>query len=84
MKLTVDRIECLLVVEKAGGRMDHDAPELAPFCDDKSTLSKPDVFNQCHDAGWLISKHDNRTDASTVYLTEKGRTALTSHNGQPK
>lgn len=72
MDLTKERRDCLQLISLAGGRMDHDDQRLAPFCDDASTLMSPDVFNQCHDAGWLISRHDDRMDASTVYLTEAG------------
>ncbi len=76
MHMTSERLRCLLVISNAGGSMDHDDPRLAPFCDDKSTLSSPDIFNQCHDAEWLISRHDDRTDTSRVELTKTGRVAL--------
>jgi hypothetical protein len=72
MLLTPERLECLRVVAKAGGDIDHDDEGLARFCDDKSTLTKPDVFNQCHDAGWLVSRHDDRTDSSVAVLTDEG------------
>lgn len=76
MELTPERRRCLEVVAAAGGRMNHDEESLAPFCDDASTLSEPDVFNQCHDAGWLFSRHDDRTDSSYVEITQNGRDAL--------
>ena len=78
MQMTAERLRCLQVVAKvgAGSSVSHDAPELAPFCDDASTLTKPDVFNQCHDAGWLHSGHDDRTGTSYVSLTDAGRQAL--------
>lgn len=76
MEMTPDRIRCLRVIASEGGKLDHEAECLASFCDDKSTLTKPDVFNQCHDAGWLMSRHDDRTDTSYVYLTDDGREAL--------
>lgn len=76
MQMTPERLACLKVIAAAGGSLDHEADELAPFCDDASTLTKPDVFNQCHDAGWLVSRHNSLSDASTVYLTEEGRNVL--------
>jgi hypothetical protein len=76
MELTPDRLACLRTIAANGGRLDHEDPVLARFCDDASTLNEPDVFNQCHDAEWLISRHDDRTDSSTVYLTDKGRELL--------
>ncbi len=72
MELTEDRYRCLKAVVKAGGRLDHDDPRLANFCSDASTLTHPDVFNQCHDAGWLKSWHDDRADSSIVELTKEG------------
>jgi len=59
------------------GIISHDHESLSPFCDDRSTLTTPDIFNQCHDAGWLKSWHDDRLDSSFVELTELGRTVLT-------
>jgi len=82
MEMTPERLECLRVIARADGKMDHDDKALAPFCDDRSTLSKPDVFNQCHDAGWLISRHDDRTDTSYVYVTDEGRQALCRAPGE--
>lgn len=76
MELTPERRKCLQVVSAAGGRMSHDDERLAPFCDDKSTLTKPDVFNQCHDAAWLHTTHDSDTSASIVHLTDAGRFVL--------
>lgn len=70
---TSERLACLRAVEAAGGSADHEHPGLKPFLDDNSTLSHPDVFNQCHDAGWLRSGYDDRFDSSTVYLTAAGR-----------
>lgn len=76
MEVTPDRLQCLKVVETAHTSMNHDDNELLPFLDDNSTLSEPDIFNQCHDAGWLISAHDDRTDSSYVWLTPEGRAIL--------
>lgn len=76
--VTPERLACLRAVFAAGGRIDHDDQSLAPFCDDRSTLTTPDVFNQCHDAGWLQSSHDNRTDTSVAWLTETGREVVLS------
>jgi hypothetical protein len=76
LDLTPERRRCLEVVAARGGRMSHDEDGLTPFSDDRSTLSKPDVFNQCHNAGWLFSSHDDRTDTSFVTLTDAGRAAL--------
>jgi hypothetical protein len=76
MEATPERLDCLRTVLHGGGSLNHDAAQLAPFCDDASTLTKPDVFNQCHDAGWLRSLHDDRTGNSTVYLTQEGRAVL--------
>lgn len=84
MDLTLDRLLCLRAVAAAGGRTDHDDKCLAPFCDDGSTLTTPDVFNQCHDAGWLFSRHDDRTDTSYVELTPKGQEALRAHSSLAK
>ena len=80
--LTPERRACLEVIAAAGGRMDHENPALEPFVDDRSTLTRPDIFNQCHDAGWLHSGYDDRLDSSTAYLTDAGKAALTS--GQSK
>lgn len=77
-ELTPARLACLKAVEAAGGRADHENPALKPFLDDGSTLTHPDVFNQCHDGGWLRSGYDDRLDCSTVYLTDAGRLALSS------
>lgn len=74
--LTPERLACLKAIEAVGGRIDHEHPDLAPFLDDNSTLTHPDVFNQCHDARWLISSHDDRDDSSTARLTEAGRRVL--------
>lgn len=75
-EITPQRLACLKAVAAAGGRVDHEHPDLKPFMDDDSTLTHPDVFNQCHDAGWLRSGHDDRDDTSTAYLTDAGRDAL--------
>lgn len=76
MEMTPARLECLRMVALAGGEMSHDDERLSRFCDDASTLTTPDVFNQCHDAGWLVSRHDDRIDASHVYITDNGRQAI--------
>ena len=81
MELTAERRMCLELIAKNGGRMNHDDKKLAPFCDDRSTLSHPDVFNQCHDAGWLVSRHDGILDASIVCLTQMGREAMADRMG---
>jgi hypothetical protein len=78
-ELTPERLACLEAVEAAGGCADHEHPALKPFLDDSSTLGHPDVFNQCHDGGWLRSGYDDRLDSSTVYLTDAGRDALSSN-----
>lgn len=70
MKPTKEQRSCLSLISLAGGRMSHNDPLLEPFCDEDD--APIDVFNQCHDAGWLISRHDDRTDADTVYLTRDG------------
>jgi hypothetical protein len=81
--LTPQRLACLRAVADAGGRhVEHEHPLLTPFCDDDSTLTKPDVFNQCHDAGWLRSGHDDRIDSSYVELTEAGKLALSNGEQQ--
>jgi hypothetical protein len=79
--LTPERLACLEVVATSGGRMNHENPALLPFLDEKSTLRDPDIFNQCHDAGWLRSGYDDRTDDSYVYLTDAGRAALAPTEG---
>ena len=77
MTLTPERLACLRAVASANGaRMSHNDPRLDQFCDERSTLSKPDIFNQCHDAEWLISSHDDHMDISYVRLTDKGKAAL--------
>jgi hypothetical protein len=76
--MTPERLACLKAVSLAHSSMSHEDPSLLPFLDDNSTLSEPDTFNQCHDAGWLISGHDDRTDSSYVRLTPAGRVALSS------
>jgi hypothetical protein len=73
---TPEPLACVRVIAAAGGRMGHSDKALEPFCDDASTLTKPDVFNECHDAGWLISSHDDRMDESFVMLTDEGRSLL--------
>lgn len=75
-ELTPDRLACLRAVATAHICMDHDDNALLPFCDDSSTLTAPDIFNQCHEAGWLISRYSDRTDSSIVELTPAGREAL--------
>ncbi len=75
-ELTGDRRRCLQVVADHGGRMSHEDGALAPFCDDGSTLTAPDVFNQCHDAEWLRSWHDRLADHSVVELTDAGKAIL--------
>jgi hypothetical protein len=75
-EMTPDRLACLKVVATAHTSMDHEDMALLPFLDDNSTLSVPDTFNQCHDAGWLKRIHDSRMDCSYVELTDAGRAAL--------
>lgn len=75
-ELTPDRLACLKAVSLAHTSMCHDDPTLLPFLDDNSTMTEPDTFNQCHDAGWLLSGHDDRTDSSYVRLTPAGREML--------
>ena len=82
--LTADRLACLKVVETARTRMSHDDDALLPFMDDNSTLTVPDIFNQCHDAGWLRSWHDSRLDCSYVELTAAGEEALAQQSPQEK
>lgn len=79
-ELTPDRLACLKAVSLAHTSMNHEDPTLLPFLDDNSTMTEPDTFNQCHDAGWLRSGYDDRTDSSYVRLTELGRAALTSQH----
>jgi len=81
-ELTPDRLACLRAVAASHTIMSHDDPAILPFCDDKSTLTNPDVFNQCHDGGWLKSLHDNRLDCSFVELTSKGLAALKTAQGE--
>lgn len=71
-----EELLCLKTIMDLGGDVNHDTSELLPFCDDNSTLSNPDIFNRCHDLGWLHSSHDDRNSNSYVRLTEAGRTAL--------
>ena len=75
-EITPERMACLKAVAAQGGSIDHEHPSLKPFLDENSTLRYPDVFNQCHDAGWLRSGYDDRFDSSTAYLTEAGRKLL--------
>jgi hypothetical protein len=75
-ELTPARLACLKAVQRAHICMDHEDPALLPFLDDNSTLSAPDIFNQCHNAGWLKSWHNSRSDSSFVELTDHGRQAL--------
>lgn len=75
-ELTPERLACLQIVATAHTGMSHDDNALLPFCDDKSTLTDPDIFNQCHEAGWLKSWHDSRLDCSYVELTQQGRAIL--------
>lgn len=76
-ELTPERLACLKAVATSPTSMSHEDPALVPFCDDKSTLTHPDIFNQCHEGGWLKSWYDGRLDCSYVELTDKGRRALT-------
>ena len=46
--VTPERLACLRAVEAAGGQMNHEDPALEPFCDDASTLSKPDAVSYTH------------------------------------
>ncbi len=82
MEMTPERFKCLRVIEGVGGRMSHEDDALKPFCDDASTLTTPDIFNQCHDAGWLASGHDDRTDSSTVRITPEGQKAMDAARGR--
>jgi hypothetical protein len=77
-EMTPDRLACLKAVSLAHSSMSHDDPTLLPFLDDNSTLTEPDTFNQCHDAGWLRSGYDDRTDSSYVRLTDAVRVAMSS------
>jgi hypothetical protein len=83
MEMTPERLACLKVIETAGGSVNHEDPALAPFCDDASTLSHPDVFNQCHDADWLATGHGSvvADDDVFVHLTNAGRAALAAADG---
>ncbi len=78
MEMTEERLACLKVVEAAGGKMNHEDPALLPFLDDVSTLTHPDVFNQCHDADWLVTTNGSviADDDCFVYLTDAGRAAI--------
>ena len=76
MELTPERFACLKVIAAEGGTMSHEDERLAPFSDDKSTLTTPDVFNQCHDAGWLRSSHNQITETSVARITPEGYEAL--------
>lgn len=77
-ELTPQRLACLKAVATAHICMDHEDPALLPFLDDNSTLTEPDTFNQCHNAGWLKSWYDSCVDNSLVELTDAGRAALSS------
>lgn len=59
-----------------GECLSGEAPELAPFCDDNSTLTEDDTINQCFEAGWLLWSHNSLFDTDTVRLTDEGRAAL--------
>lgn len=74
--MTKQQRSCLSLISLAGGRMNHDDKRLEPYCDEDD--APVDVFNQCHNAGWLTSSHDDRDDSSTVYLTQAGSYALLS------
>ena len=82
-RLTPERQRCLEAVEQAGGSISHEDPRIAPFCSDLSTLTRPDIFNQCHNAGWLFSSCDI-TESSTARLTEAGRKVLYDLHNPPK
>lgn len=70
-----DRIACLRVVEAAGGRIDHEDPALKPFLSEDS--AHPDIFNQCHEAGWLETWFSGLgEDECVAKLTDAGRAAL--------
>lgn len=71
----------LLRLVAVDGRMSHEDERLSPFCDDASTLFAPDIFNRCHDLGWLQSSHDDRDDSSAVHITDAGRQALAEARG---
>lgn len=68
-------LDLLGLIIADGGWMGHDDERLAPYCSDDSTLTNPDVFNRCHDMGWLDSKHNHDTSNSTVGITRDGRIA---------
>lgn len=68
----------LKIIDAAGGVVAcDDSPHswLNYFCDD---YHPTDTFNQAVDAKFLRVTHDNRFDASTAYLTEAGRAALSN------
>lgn len=65
-----------LVAAEPCATINQEDARLAPFCDDRSTLTHPDTFNRCLDLGWLKAWHDNSSDHHTAELTEAGRQCL--------
>jgi hypothetical protein len=57
MQMTPERLACLRIVAASGGKMNREDPALEPFLSDDSTLTNQDVFDQCHDADWLMTTH---------------------------
>lgn len=62
--------------------LDQEDDRLSSFCDDGPTRNDTDTFNRMCDEGYLRTTHDNRTDCGTVYITDKGRAALSPTEGQ--
>lgn len=71
-------LDLIGLVLSEGGWMNHDDTRLAPYCDDPGAITnhnEPDIFNRCHEMGWLATKHDHDTSSSTVGITRDGRVA---------
>jgi len=66
----------LSVLQAAGGdapASDDPGEWVAAFCDDREPT---DTYNLAEDLGFTRTTHDNRSDNSTVRLTDLGREAL--------
>ena len=77
-KLKPKMLTMLRIIEAAGGEVGcDDSPHswLNYFCDDAHPT---DTFNEACEAGFLRVTHDNRFDASTAFLTDAGRSAISS------
>lgn len=76
-RITPEREKLLrLLAASPCNRIDCEAKELNEFSDMNSTLTHPDVINQCIDLGWARQRYNTSDDTGFIELTPKGVEAL--------